>query len=102
MMTASDGDAGLKAVAEFDPDLVLCDLMMPHVSGFEVIEKLRSDPANAKIKVVVMSALSRPDDIEKAKSLGADDFIVKSQISMDEVIERLQTHLKHRSAALND
>lgn len=90
---AHDGDAALQAAKEFRPDLVLCDLMMPHVSGYDVIDIMRNTVETANAKIVVISALSQPEDIEKAKKLGADDYIVKSQVVVDDIMNRLRNLL---------
>lgn len=90
---AHDGDSALQAAKEFRPDLVLCDLMMPHVSGYDVIDIMRNTNETANAKIVVISALSQPEDIEKAKQLGADDYIVKSQVVVDDIMNRLRSLL---------
>jgi CheY-like chemotaxis protein len=65
--------------------------MMPSLSGYDVLDNLRSIVELGAAKVIVMSALNQPEDIEKAKSLGADDFIVKSQVTIDDVMGRIHT-----------
>lgn len=90
---AHDGDTALQAAKEFRPDLILCDLMMPNLSGYDVIDILRNTPETSASKIVVLSALSSPDDIEKAKKLGADDYIIKSQVVIDEIMNRLRNLL---------
>lgn len=93
VMQVYDGENAFEETRKFLPDLVLCDLMMPGVSGFDVIDILRNTPETGNVKIVVMSALSQEDDIQKAKALGADDFLVKSQLSMGDVMDRLRAHL---------
>jgi len=89
-----DGEKALAALEEFTPDLILLDLMLPGASGFDVLEKLRQMPKTANTKVVVLSALGRPEEIERATKLGSNEFIVKSQISLDELIEKLRRHME--------
>lgn len=88
-----NGEEGLQHAREFHPDLIIVDLMMPSLSGYDVLDDLRSMVELGSAKIVVMSALNQQDDIKKAKSLGADDFIVKSQVTMDDVMERLHNLL---------
>lgn len=89
VLESFDGDAALAMYKEFHPDLVICDLMMPHVTGFEVIEQLRADPDAAGLRIVVMSALGQEENIQRAMQLGADDYIVKSRAELDEIVERV-------------
>ena len=75
--TASGGQAALDAVAQQKPDLILLDLMMPGIDGFEVIRRLRAVPATADIQIVILSALNSNEDVVKGFNEGADDFIMK-------------------------
>lgn len=88
-----DGTQVLATVHDFKPDLILLDLMMPKVSGFDVLDILRNTPETAGIKIIILSALSRPSDKARAKQLGADDYLVKSQAIIAEVIRRIRYHL---------
>jgi len=88
-----DGESALQAARGFRPDLIIVDLMMPSLSGYDVLDNLHSIVELGAAKIIVMSALSQPEDIEKAKSLGADDFIVKSQVTIDDVMGRIHTLL---------
>jgi DNA-binding response OmpR family regulator len=93
VMAVHEGETALQSAKTFHPDLVLCDLMMPNLSGYDVIDILRNTVETANAKFVVISALSQPEDIEKAKKLGADDYIVKSQVVIDEIMDRLRSLL---------
>jgi DNA-binding response OmpR family regulator len=88
-----DGEQALSHAIEFNPDLVLLDIMMPKISGFDVLDILRQTPETANCKVIVLTALTRPEDQEKAKALGADEFLVKSQIVISDIIDRIRWHL---------
>jgi DNA-binding response OmpR family regulator len=90
VLQAHDGDTALQSVKQFHPDLVLCDLMMPNLSGYDVIDILRNTVETANAKIVVISALSQQEDIDKALKLGADDYIVKSQVMIDDIMDRLR------------
>lgn len=74
---ANSGAQALEAIAERQPNLVLLDIMMPGMSGYEVLEKIRADKSMQELPVVMLSALSANDDVSKAISLGANDFITK-------------------------
>lgn len=88
-----NGEDALAAAIEFKPDLIVLDVMMPKVSGFDVLDILRNTPETANIKVVMLTALSQETDKEKADKLGADDYMVKSQVVIADVIERIKHHL---------
>lgn len=74
---ADDGDAALTQVAAFQPDLILLDVMMPKKSGFEVCESLRADPANAGVKIVILTAKGRETEVAKGLAIGADAYVTK-------------------------
>ncbi len=88
-----DGEKALSAALEYQPDLIVLDVMMPRVSGFDVLDILRNTPETAKIKVVMLTALSQDKDKERAQSLGADDYLVKSQVVISDVVSRVKHHL---------
>jgi two-component system phosphate regulon response regulator PhoB len=89
----SDGEEALANAKTYKPDLVLLDVMMPKVSGFDVLDILRNTPETANLKVVMLTALSQQSDQDRAKSLGADDYLVKSQVVISDVVERIRHHL---------
>lgn len=77
MRTAANGQQALDAVSAEKPDLILLDLMMPGIDGFEVIRRLKNNPDTADIRIVILSALNSNEDVVKGFNLGADDFIMK-------------------------
>ena len=77
MRTAANGQQALDAVAQKKPDLILLDLMMPGIDGFEVIRRLRANPETADIPIVILSALNSNEDVVKGFNEGANDFIMK-------------------------
>jgi DNA-binding response OmpR family regulator len=89
----ANGEDALTAAVEFKPDLILLDVMMPKVNGFDVLDILRNTPQTMNIRVVMLTALSQPKDEERARELGADDFLVKSQVVIGDVVERVKHHL---------
>lgn len=89
----NNGEQALQAAKEFKPDLVLLDAMMPKISGFDVLDILRHTPETENIKVIMLTALSQPKDKERAQTLGVDDYLVKSQVVIGDVVERVKHHL---------
>lgn len=89
----TNGEDALAAALSYKPDLVLLDIMMPKVSGFDVLDILRNTPETANLKIIMLTALSQDSDKERAESLGVDDYLVKSQVVIADVIERIKHHL---------
>jgi DNA-binding response OmpR family regulator len=88
-----NGEDALAAALDFRPDLILLDVMMPKVSGFDVLDIIRNTPETASMRVVMLTALSQESDRDRAKELGVDDYLVKSQVVIADVIERVKFHL---------
>jgi two-component system sensor histidine kinase ChiS len=88
-----NGEDALSAAIAFKPDLILLDAMMPKISGFDVLDILRNTPETAQIRVIMLTALSQPKDKERAEALGVNDYLVKSQVVIGDVIERVKFHL---------
>ena len=93
MRTASGGQQALDAVAQEKPDLILLDLMMPGIDGFEVLRRLREDPATADIQIVILIALNSNEDVVKGFNAGANDFIMKP-IIMEKLLSCVVNQLK--------
>ena len=91
--TAANGQQALDAVSQRKPDLILLDLMMPGIDGFEVIKRLRADSATADIRIVILSALNSNEDVVKGFDLGANDFIMKP-IIMEKLLNSVFTQLE--------
>lgn len=91
-----NGEDALAAAIAYSPDLVLLDVMMPKVSGFDVLDILRNTPETANLKIVMLTALSQDSDRERAKNLGVDDYLIKSQVVIADVVDRIKEHLEHR------
>jgi two-component system phosphate regulon response regulator PhoB len=89
----ANGEEALAAATEYKPDLVLLDVMMPKVSGFDVLDILRNTPETANLKVIMLTALSQDADRKRAEELGVDDYLVKSQVVISDVIARIKHHL---------
>ncbi len=95
LQTAFDGEETLARVAEWHPDLILLDVMMPKISGFEVCKRLRSDPRTSDIAILMVTALDQNSDIDRAIDVGAEDFLSKP-INKAELLLRVQSLLKSR------
>ncbi|HBO44073.1 MAG TPA: two-component system response regulator [Planctomycetaceae bacterium] len=93
---AVDGRDTLDKVAEFQPDLILLDIMMPKLSGFEVCRAVKDDPATRDIMVLMVTALNELGDIERAVNAGCDDFLSKP-VNKIELLKRVENMLKLRS-----
>ncbi len=88
-----NGEDALAAALEFCPDLILLDVMMPKVSGFDVLDIIRNTPETANMRIIMLTALSQDSDRERARQLGVDDYLVKSQVVIADVVERIKFHL---------
>lgn len=91
VIPAYDGQEGLEMIKKEMPSLVVLDLVMPKMSGFEVLEKLSTDPQVSRIPVVVASNLGQESDMQKAKNLGVRDYYVKVQTSVDDLVKMFKT-----------
>ena len=90
---ANNGEDALSATVEYRTDLILLDVMMPKISGFDVLDILRNTPETANVRIIMLTALSQPKDKERAESLGVDDYLVKSQVVIGDVVARVKHHL---------
>lgn len=89
----NNGEDALSAAIDFKPDLILLDAMMPKISGFDVLDILRNTPETRDIRIIMLTALSQPKDKERAEALGVNDYLVKSQVVIGDVVERVKFHL---------
>lgn len=91
---ADNGEQGLEKIKIFKPDLVVLDLIMPKKDGFEVLRSMQIDPELKKIPVLVFSTLGQETDIEKAKKLGATDYVNKSLFDFNQLVEKINALTK--------
>lgn len=89
----ANGEEALAVAIQYQPNLILLDVMMPRVSGFDVLDILRNTPETANVKIVMLTALSQDSDKERAESLGVDDYLVKSQVVIADVVDKIKSHL---------
>ncbi len=99
VVPAGDGEEALAVAVREKPDLILSDVMMPKISGFDMLDILRSTPEIAKIKVVMMTALSSDEQRQRGERLGADRYLVKSQVGIEDVINTIHEVLGDKPAA---
>ena len=89
----SDGQEALSAFDSFSPDIFLLDLVMPRIDGFVVLEKLKAEGKIGKVPILVASNLGQKEDVDRAKSLGASGYVIKSDLSMKDLLARLKSLL---------
>ena len=99
IVSAGDGEEALALAAQEKPDLIISDVMMPKISGFDMLDILRSTPETSKIKVIMMTALSSDDQRSRGENLGADRFLVKSQVGIEDVINTVHDVLGDKASA---
>ncbi len=85
---ASDGESGLLKAKAMLPDLILLDITLPRIDGYEVLRRLKEDPVLAKCPVIILSNLSQKEEIDKGLALGAADFLVKANVYIGEIVAR--------------
>ena len=93
MLSALDGEAGLKMAQTENPDLILLDLVLPKMHGFEVLEALKADESTKDIPIIVLTNLEAMGDVEKALELGATTYLVKASYSLEEVVQKIKKEL---------
>jgi len=86
IIAAADGEEALALAVKEKPDLIVADVMMPKISGFDMLDILRTTPETKNTKVIIMTALSQPEDRQRGESLGADKYLVKSQVTLEDVV----------------
>jgi len=94
VLEAVDGEEGIKKIKEGKPDLVLLDLILPSIDGFEVLTRVRDDPEVSSIPVIILSNLGQREEVEKGLKLGAIDYLIKAHFTPGEIIEKIKNVLK--------
>lgn len=87
---AIDAEAAFTILAESKPKMILCDLILPGIDGFEILKRIKTDPKTADIPVVILSNLGQKEDLDKAMALGAKDFMVKANFTLDEIVTKVR------------
>jgi CheY-like chemotaxis protein len=95
VFVARDGEEGLRKMREMDPkpDLVLLDIIMPKMGGFEVMEEMKKDESLKNIPVIVISNSGQPVELDRAKKLGANDWLIKTEFDPNEVLEKVKKQI---------
>lgn len=93
VLTADNGESGLKIAFEQQPSIILLDMMMPKMSGDEVLKKLKETPQTQAIPVIVFSNLSQEDEAQKVKALGAKEYLLKADLTPGEVVEKVKQYI---------
>lgn len=91
---AIDGEEGIKKIKEEKPDLILLDLILPGIDGFEVLSKMKEDPNLSSVPVIILSNLGQKEDVEKGLKLGAIDYLIKAHFTPGEIIEKIRKVLQ--------
>jgi DNA-binding response OmpR family regulator len=91
---AVDGEEGIKKIKEEKPDLVLLDLILPGIDGFEVLSQMKKEPTLVPIPVIILSNLGQKDDVEKGLKMGAVDYLIKAHFTPGEIIDKIKAVLK--------
>jgi DNA-binding response OmpR family regulator len=91
---AIDGEDGVKKIKEEGPDIILLDLILPGIDGFEVLKKTKEDPVTANIPVIILSNLGQKDDVDRGMKLGATDYMIKAHFTPGEIVSKVKSILK--------
>ena len=87
---ASDGEKGLKMIKELKPDLILLDIILPKMDGFEILKNIKTNKNLKKIPVILLTNLSQKDEVKKGLELGADDYLIKAHFMTSEVVKKIK------------
>lgn len=93
VIEVNNGEDALSSAVKEKPDLILLDAMMPKISGFDVLDILRNTPETTNVRVIMLTALSQEKDKERAADLGVDEYLIKSQVVIGDVVARVKHHL---------
>jgi len=96
VVSAVDGEDGVVKVKENKPDIVLLDLILPGIDGFEVLAKIKEDEELSNIPVIILSNLGQRDDVDRGIKLGATDFLIKAHFTPSEIVEKIEAVMKNK------
>ena len=94
VVEAMDGEEGVKKAKEEKPDIILLDLILPGIDGFEVLTRIREDKSLVSTPVIILSNLGQKEDIERGLKIGATDYMIKAHFTPGEIIEKIRTIIK--------
>lgn len=92
---ARDGEEGLEKASSLKPDLILLDVIMPKINGIQVLQKLKDTPDTKNIPVVILTVIGEQDIIDRALKLGAEGYIIKSTVDLNQLISEIKSYLKN-------
>jgi len=90
VFAAYDGEKGLELVKKNKPEIILLDLILPKITGFQVLEKIKQDVAIKDIPIIILTNLSQKADVDKGLKMGADDYLIKAHFMPSEVVEKIK------------
>lgn len=96
VVVADDGEKGLRQAREHNPDIILLDIMMPKMNGFEVLAELKKDESVKDIPVILLTNLNQKDEIEKGFAMGAKDFLIKAHLMPSEVVDKIKKIIENK------
>lgn len=96
IIEATDGQIGVDLIKQKNPDLILLDILLPKIDGWQILKELKENPDTKKIPIIVFSNLAQADEIQKGLKLGADDYVIKSNSTPKELLERIQNLLNNK------
>ena len=94
---AGDGEKGIAMAKEERPDIMVLDIVLPHMDGFEILKAIKKDKDLKDIPVMMLTNLGQRDEVEKGLSLGADDYLIKTHFTPSEVVEKVTAILKNKA-----
>ncbi len=94
--SAPSGKDGLSKIKSFEPDLLLLDIVMPAMDGFDLLQELKKNPPAHPLKIILLSNLGQKEDVERGLELGADDYLVKASFTPGEVLQKIQEVLSKK------
>ena len=89
LMHVGSGEEAFAKIEEAIPDIILLDILLPGMDGYEILKKLKENPKSASVPVIILSNLGQKSDVERGKELGADKFLIKATVSLDEIISEI-------------
>lgn len=96
VVEAIDGEEGLKKAGAEKPDIVLLDIVLPGIDGFEILKRMKADPELSKIPVIMLTNLGQRDDIQRGIDMGAVDYLIKAHFTPSEIIERVKKVMREK------
>lgn len=93
VISAPDGESAIRSIRKHIPSVILLDILMPKKDGFAVLQEIKADPQLKTIPVIMLTNLSEPEDIKRARKLGANEYMIKTHFLPSEVVEKIQEYI---------